>query len=86
MAVGKATVSDFARMHECNQRAELSTTLEAFEKWDAALHEVLADTAHNGFITRPMGTTTPKPPISPALTLAAARESMRPRSSAPCGR
>ena len=51
MAVGNATAADFARMDECNHRAELSTTLEEFEKWDAALHEAIADAAHNGFIT-----------------------------------
>ena len=51
MAVGNATAADFARMDECNHRAELSNTLEEFEKWDAALHEAIADAAHNGFIT-----------------------------------
>ena len=51
MAIGNATAADFARMDECNHRAELATTLEDFEKWDAALHEAIADAAHNGFIT-----------------------------------
>jgi len=51
MAIGNATAADFARMDECNHRAELSTTLEDFEKWDAAFHEAMADAAHNGFIT-----------------------------------
>lgn len=51
MAIGNATAADFARMDECNHHAELSTTLEDFEKWDAALHEAMADAAHNGFIT-----------------------------------
>lgn len=51
MAVGNATAADFARMDACNHHAELATTLEEFEKWDAALHEAIADAAHNGFIT-----------------------------------
>jgi DNA-binding FadR family transcriptional regulator len=51
MAIGNATAADFARMDECNHHAEQSTTLEEFEKWDAALHEAMADAAHNGFIT-----------------------------------
>ena len=51
MATGSATAADFARMDECNDRAEQATTLEEFERWDAALHEAIADAAHNGFIT-----------------------------------
>jgi DNA-binding FadR family transcriptional regulator len=38
-------------MDECNHHAEAATTLEAFEKWDAALHDAIAQAAHNGFIT-----------------------------------
>jgi len=49
--IGNATAADFARMEECNHHAERSTTLEEFEKWDAALHEAIAEAAHNGFIT-----------------------------------
>lgn len=51
MVIGNATPADFVRMDECNQRAEAATTLEEFEKWDAALHEAIAEAAHNGFIT-----------------------------------
>ncbi|MDP2005560.1 MAG: FCD domain-containing protein [Rubrivivax sp.] len=51
MVIGNATPADFARMDECNTRAETATTLEDFEKWDAALHEAIAEAAHNGFIT-----------------------------------
>jgi len=51
LAIGNATAADFARMDECNARAEAAQTLEDFEKWDAALHEAIADAAHNGFIT-----------------------------------
>ncbi len=51
MAVGNATAADFLRMDDCNHRAEQATSLEEFERWDAALHEAVADAAHNGFIT-----------------------------------
>jgi DNA-binding FadR family transcriptional regulator len=50
MVIGNATAADFERMDECNHHAELSTTLEEFEHWDAALHEAIALAAHNGFI------------------------------------
>lgn len=50
MVIGSATAADFARMDECNHHAEAATTLEQFEKWDAALHEAIAEAAHNGFI------------------------------------
>ena len=51
MAIGNATSADFSRMEECNHHAEAATTLEEFEKWDAALHQAIAEAAHNGFIT-----------------------------------
>ena len=51
MAIGNATAADFARMDECNDRAETASTLEEFEHWDAALHEAIAEAAHNGFIS-----------------------------------
>ena len=57
MVVGHATPADFQRMDECNHQAEAATTLEAFEKWDAALHEAIAAAAHNAYIAdifRPM--------------------------------
>lgn len=50
MVIGNATAADFERMDECNHHAELSTTLEEFEHWDAALHEAIARAAHNSFI------------------------------------
>jgi DNA-binding FadR family transcriptional regulator len=50
MVIGHATAADFARMDDCNARAEAATTLEDFELWDAALHEAIAAAAHNGFI------------------------------------
>lgn len=51
MVIGNATEADFARMDECNHRAEAATALEEFERWDAALHEAIAKAAHNGFIS-----------------------------------
>lgn len=51
MAIGNATAADFARMDDCNAAAEAATTLEEFEHWDAALHEAIADAAHNTFIS-----------------------------------
>jgi len=50
MVIGNATAADFARMDHCNDQAEAATALEAFEQWDAALHEAIAAAAHNGFI------------------------------------
>lgn len=50
LVVGHATTADFQRMDECNLHAEAATTLEAFEHWDAALHEAVAAAAHNAFI------------------------------------
>jgi len=51
MAIGNATAADFERMDACNHHAEAAVTLEAFEHWDAALHEAIAEAAHNGFIS-----------------------------------
>jgi DNA-binding FadR family transcriptional regulator len=51
MVIANATAADFSRMEACNQRAEAATTLEDFERWDAALHEAIAEAAHNGFIS-----------------------------------
>jgi DNA-binding FadR family transcriptional regulator len=52
MVIGNATAADFARMDECNARAEAAPTLEEFENWDGALHEAIAAAAHNGLIAR----------------------------------
>lgn len=51
LVIGNATAEDFDRMDECNRQAEAATTLEEFERWDAALHEAIAEAAHNGFIS-----------------------------------
>ena len=50
MVVGNATGADFARMEQINANAETADTLEAFEHWDAALHEAIAEATHNRFI------------------------------------
>lgn len=51
MVIGNANSADFERMHECCSKAEAATTLEDFERWDSLLHEVIADAAHNSFIS-----------------------------------
>lgn len=51
LVVAHATAADFARMDECLQRAEAAGSVEAFERWDGALHEAIAEAAHNGFVT-----------------------------------
>lgn len=51
LVVAHATAADFARMDDCLRRAEAATSVEAFERWDGALHEAIAEAAHNGFVT-----------------------------------
>lgn len=51
MVVGNANTADFARMDECCSKAEAATSLEDFERWDSMLHEVIAEAAHNTFIS-----------------------------------
>lgn len=51
MVIGNANSADFERMYECCNKAEAATTLEDFERWDSLLHEVIADSAHNSFIS-----------------------------------
>lgn len=50
MVIGNATAADFDRMLDCCDKAEAAQTLEDFERWDAALHEAIADAAHNQVI------------------------------------
>ncbi len=52
MVVVNATSVDFARMHECCGKGEAARTLEQFERWDALLHEAIADAAHNSVISK----------------------------------
>ncbi|WP_229676264.1 FadR/GntR family transcriptional regulator [Polaromonas eurypsychrophila] len=51
MVIGNANSADFSRMDECCARAEAATSLEDFEHWDSRLHEVIAEAAHNSFIS-----------------------------------
>lgn len=51
LVTGNANSADFARMEECCSKAEAATTLEDFERWDSMLHEVIAEAAHNAFIS-----------------------------------
>lgn len=51
MVIGNATPGDFERMDECCLKAEAADTLEEFEHWDGMLHEVIADAAHNSFVS-----------------------------------
>ncbi len=50
MTVANATVSDFERMELCNRNAEGSESFEAFEHWDSALHQAIAEATHNRLI------------------------------------
>lgn len=47
LAVAHATAADFARMDQCNREAERTDSFEAFERWDAALHQAIAEATHN---------------------------------------
>lgn len=51
MVISNATPADFARMEQCCERAEQAETLDEFEHWDGLLHEVIAEAAHNTFIS-----------------------------------
>ena len=52
MVIGNATAADFERMEDCCVRAEAATSVEEFEVWDGLFHEVIAQAAHNGFISQ----------------------------------
>lgn len=52
MVVGNATAQDFQEMDKCCNRAEAATTVQEFEVWDGLLHEVIAQAAHNRFVTQ----------------------------------
>ena len=51
MVIRNATPADFARMAQCCDQAEQAGTLDEFEHWDGLLHEVIAEAAHNTFIS-----------------------------------
>lgn len=50
LIVTHATASDFERMDACNRNAEAAADFEEFERWDAALHQALAEATHNRLI------------------------------------
>ena len=50
MAIRNANQADLQRMDACCDNAERAETLEAFEHWDAELHQAIADAAHNSFV------------------------------------
>jgi DNA-binding FadR family transcriptional regulator len=52
MVIVSATPVDFARMDECCDMGEAAKSVEQFEHWDGALHEVIADAARNSFISK----------------------------------
>jgi DNA-binding FadR family transcriptional regulator len=52
LIVTNATPADFERMEACLDRAEKASTLDEFELWDQALHQVLAEATHNRFVVR----------------------------------
>jgi DNA-binding FadR family transcriptional regulator len=47
LVVARATKADLDRMSECLKQGEASTSLEEFERWDAALHDAIAVATHN---------------------------------------
>lgn len=45
-----ATSADFADMQRCHEAGVKSQTLQEFEKWDAALHQVIAEAGRNPLV------------------------------------
>jgi len=58
LAVAHATAADFERMEDCTRRSAETDTFEAFEHWDAALHQAIAEATHNRLIIELYGTIT----------------------------
>jgi DNA-binding FadR family transcriptional regulator len=50
MVIRNANAADLQRMQDCCREAEGAASLEAFEHWDAELHQAIADAAHNSFV------------------------------------
>lgn len=51
MVIVNATAADFEQMESCCAKAEAAGSVEEFELWDGMLHELIAQAAHNSFIT-----------------------------------
>jgi DNA-binding FadR family transcriptional regulator len=47
LVVTNATAADFARLGDCIRQSEEAASFEAFEHWDAALHQAIAEATHN---------------------------------------
>ena len=47
LAVARATQADLDRLSSCLKGGGQATTVEAFEHWDGALHEAIAQATHN---------------------------------------
>jgi DNA-binding FadR family transcriptional regulator len=45
-----ATSADFVEMQRCHEAGVKAETMEEFEKWDAALHQAIAEAAHNPLV------------------------------------
>lgn len=58
LVAANADAADFERMEECNRRAEASDDFAEFERWDAALHQAIAEATHNRLIVSIYGTIT----------------------------
>ena len=50
LVIRNASRDDLQRMAHCCEQAEQAQTLEAFEHWDAELHQAIAEAAHNPFV------------------------------------
>jgi DNA-binding FadR family transcriptional regulator len=50
LVVRNATSTDFAEIRHCAGQAEAAATFEQFEYWDGALHQRIAEAAHNNIV------------------------------------
>ncbi|MGI1662553.1 FadR/GntR family transcriptional regulator [Palleronia sp. KMU-117] len=50
LVASNGTAADFAAMQRCHEAGVAAKTLEEFETWDAALHEVIAEAARNPLV------------------------------------
>lgn len=50
LVVTNATSADLEKIDQCNRAADLAEDFEAFEHWDAALHEAIAQATRNPLI------------------------------------
>lgn len=50
LVIRNASATDFSTTEACCTRAEAAETLEAFEHWDGALHQAIAEATHNTLV------------------------------------